>query len=130
MSDDERRVTIEAFVTAMNAHDLDALATLYTDDVILEWPQSGERIRGEANRREVYERFPSLPTITPTRVTGSGDHWVLEAALDYGDGAPYLGVFVLELRGERVARSVTYWSQPFPAPEWRAPWVERMDAQA
>jgi ketosteroid isomerase-like protein len=127
MEETEARTTIQAFVGAMNAHDLAALATLYTDDVVLEWPQSGERIRGEANRRAVYDRFPALPTITATRVSGSGGHWVLEAGLDYGDGKPYLGVFVLELRDGRIARSITYWSEPFPAPPWRAPWVERFE---
>ena len=25
-----------------------------------------------------------------------------------------------------IAREIAYWLKPFPAPEWRAPWVERM----
>jgi len=24
-----------------------------------------------------------------------------------------------------IARETAYWAQPFPAPEWRAKWVER-----
>ena len=50
-----------------------ALDTVFSDDVIMEWPQSGERIRGARNRREIYGRFPSLPTITPRRLIGEGD---------------------------------------------------------
>ena len=56
----------------------------------------------------------------------SGDVWALEASLDYGDGDPYLCVFVFEMRGGRIAKEVAYWSKPFPAPEWRAPFVERL----
>jgi ketosteroid isomerase-like protein len=126
MSEAQNRATIDALVAAINARDLQALDKVFTQDVVMEWPQSGERIRGEANRREIYSRFPSLPTVTPRRVTGSGDMWVLEATLDYGDGDPYQGVFIFKLRDARIAQEIAYWSKPFPAPDWRAPWIERM----
>jgi ketosteroid isomerase-like protein len=121
-----RQATIEAHVAAINAKDLPALDRVFTKDVVMEWPQSGERIVGEENRREIYRRFPALPKVTPRHLTGTGDIWVLEASLDYGDGDPYLGVFVFQLRDGLIAKEVAYWSKPFPAPEWRAPWVERM----
>ena len=126
MSEAVNRATIEALAAAITAGDHAALDKVFTEDVIMEWPQSGERIRGAQNRREVYSRFPSLPQVTPRRMTGSGDVWVLEASLDYGDGEPYLCVFVFEMRDGRIAKEIAYWSKPFPAPEWRAPWVERI----
>jgi ketosteroid isomerase-like protein len=126
MSEARNRAAIEALVMAINGRDLAALDKVFTEDVVLEWPQSGERIRGGRNRREVYSRFPALPRVTPRRVSGSGDVWVLEATLDYGDGEPYQCVFVFEMRGGLIARETGYWSKPFPAPEWRAPWVERL----
>ena len=118
--------TLKALVAALNAGDLEALDAVFTDDVIMEWPQSDERIVGGADRREVYSRFPGLPSVTPRRFTGSGDLWVLEASLDYGDGDPFQCVFVFELRDGLIARETGYWAKPFPAPEWRAPWVERI----
>ena len=126
MSESRNRAAVEALVAAINAGDLQALDQVFTADVVIEWPQSGERIKGEKNRREIYGRFPSLPKVTPRRITGSGEVWVLEASLDYGDGDPYQAVFILEMRDGRIARETGYWSKPFPAPEWRAPWVERM----
>ena len=126
MSEARHPAVIDALVAAINAGDLQAFDRVFTDDVVMEWPQSGERIRGEANRREIYSRFPSLPKVTPRRVTGSGDVWTLEASLDYGDGDPYLCVFVFVVRDGRIAKEIAYWSKPFPAPDWRAPWVERM----
>ena len=126
MSKAKNRATIEALVAAINGRDHEALDKVFTEDVAMEWPQSGERINGGQNRREIYSRFPSLPKVTPRRITGSGDLWVLEANLDYGDGEPYQCVFVFEMRGGLIAKEVAYWTKPFPAPAWRAPWVERM----
>ncbi len=126
MSDDRNRATIDELVHAMNARDLAALDRVFTDDVVMEWPQSGERIRGNANRREIYTRFPTLPKVTPRRVSGSGEQWVLEASLDYGDGDPFLVILVFQMRDGRIAQETAYWSKPFPAPEWRAPFVERI----
>jgi ketosteroid isomerase-like protein len=117
---------IDALVAAINARDLHALDDVFTEDVLMEWPQSGERINGGQNRREIYSRMSTLPTVVPRRISGSGDDWVLEARLDYGDGDPYLVVFIFQMRDGRIAREIAYWSKPFPAPEWRKPWVDRM----
>jgi ketosteroid isomerase-like protein len=126
MNETRNPAAVDALVTAINARDLNAMDRLFTDDIVIDWPQSGERIRGNANRREIYSRFPSLPKVTPRRVTGSGDTWILEASLDYGDGEPFLAVFVFQLRDGLITREIGYWSKPFPAPDWRAPWVERL----
>jgi ketosteroid isomerase-like protein len=126
MNETRNRATIQALVGAIDKGDLAALDAVFTDDVILEWPQSGERIRGGANRREIYSRFPSLPRVVAKRMTGEGDLWVLEADLDYGEGGPFQCVFIFSMRDGLIAREVAYWSKPFPAPDWRAPWVERI----
>jgi len=126
MNEARSRGTIDALIAAINARDLAALDRVFAQDVLMEWPQSGERIRGNANRREIYSRFPSLPKVTPRQLTGSGDSWALEAALDYGDGDPFLAVFLFQLRDGLIAKETAYWSKPFPAPDWRAPWIERM----
>ena len=120
------RETVEALIATLNAGDVDGMDAVFHEDAVMEWPQSGERIVGGDNRRGVYRSFPQLPKITPRRIVGEGDVWVAEATLDYGDGAEYQTVFVFELRDGRIAKETAYWSQPFPAPEWRAAWVERM----
>jgi ketosteroid isomerase-like protein len=120
------RDTVEALIATLNAGDVDGMDAVFHEDAVMEWPQSGERIVGGDNRRGVYRSFPQLPKITPRRIVGAGDVWVAEATLDYGDGAEYQTVFVFELRDGRIAKETAYWSQPFPAPEWRSAWVERM----
>ena len=113
LSENER--TARAVVAAINAGDLEALNELFTEDVVLEWPQSNERIVGNAKRREIYSRFPTLPTVTNPRVVEDGDLMVLEADLDYGDGNPYQTVFVFRVRDGLIAGETAYWSQAFPA---------------
>jgi ketosteroid isomerase-like protein len=58
MSKAKNRATIEALVAALNGRDHEVLDKVFTEDVVMEWPQSGERINGGQNRREIYARFP------------------------------------------------------------------------
>ncbi|NYE20216.1 nuclear transport factor 2 family protein [Microbacterium immunditiarum] len=124
MSDDGKAV-VEALIATLNAGDVPGMDDVFHEDAVMEWPQSAERIVGGDNRRAIYGSFPQLPTITPRRITGEGDLWVAEADLDYGDGDPYQTVFIFELRDGRIAKETAYWTKPFPAPDWRAQWVER-----
>ncbi|MBD8024550.1 nuclear transport factor 2 family protein [Microbacterium gallinarum] len=120
------REVVEALIATLNAGDVGGMDDLFHEDAVMEWPQSGERILGGDNRRAVYTRFPQLPTISLRRLIGDGDLWVAQADLDYGDGDPYQSVFIFELRDGRIAQETAYWTKPFPAPDWRAEWVERM----
>ncbi|HEY4606908.1 MAG TPA: nuclear transport factor 2 family protein [Acidimicrobiia bacterium] len=128
MNDNARVARV--FVDAMNAGNLEALDQLFTDDVVLEWPQSNEKIVGNADRREIYSRFPVLPTITNPRFVETGDLMVLEADLDYGDGNAYQTVFIFRMRDGLIAHETAYWAQPFPAAEWRADRVQPIRAES
>jgi hypothetical protein len=60
------------------------------------------------------------------RTVAAGPLAVLQVELTYADGSRYLGVSVIELRDGKIARETDYFAQPFPAPQWRAQWVEKM----
>jgi hypothetical protein len=125
VSEAANRETVERVIEALNTRDLDLFHAQFHEDSVMEYPQSGERIVGAANRRGVYGAFPGLPKVSPRRLRASGDLVVAEADLDYGDGAAWQAVFVFELRDGKIARETAYWPQPFPAADWRAEWVER-----
>ncbi|HEY7762844.1 MAG TPA: nuclear transport factor 2 family protein [Actinomycetota bacterium] len=122
------RRTVEALVATLNAGNVAGMDDLFHEDAVMEWPQSGERIVGGDNRRGVYNAFPQLPKVSPRRIVGEGDLWIAEARLDYGGGAVYQAVFIFEMRDGKISKETAYWSESFPAPDWRAEWVERMDA--
>lgn len=117
---------IGRLVECINNKDVAVMDELFHEDSIMDWPQSGERIVGGDNRRAIYGSFPKLPTITPRRVTASGDLVLAEALTDYGDGAVYNSVFIFEFRDGKIAKETAYWSTPFEAPVWRAQWVEKI----
>jgi hypothetical protein len=123
MTDEDKRQVIERVANAINQRRLDLFNAEFTDDSIIEYPQSGERIVGAKNRAALYASFPALPSLKPTRLTVSGD--VVVAEVDYRGTAEYKAVFIFTLRDGKIAREIAYWSEPFPAPAWRSQWVEK-----
>lgn len=114
---------IKRLIKCINDEQIEVMDELFHEDAVMDWPQSGEKVIGGDNRRAIYKSFPKLPKITPRRMTSAGDLVVAEATLDYGEAA-YKTVFIFELRDGKIAKETAYWSEPFPAPEWRAKWVK------
>ncbi|NHW47974.1 nuclear transport factor 2 family protein [Paenarthrobacter sp. MSM-2-10-13] len=114
---------VRRLIECINERHIEVMNELFHDDAVMHWPQSGEVVRGAGNRRGIYNAFPQLPTITPRRLLSGGNLVVAEALLDY-DGPQYQTVFIFEFRDGRIARETAYWSEAFPAPEWRSQWVE------
>jgi hypothetical protein len=99
----------------------------------LEIPQSGERVQGRGEMREFqaaeYEAaYPNPPTMRLGRVLVREGLRVVERVDDHGGGRVYDIVAIVELRDGKMFRETRYYAVPFEAPEWRARWVERMDA--
>lgn len=106
-----------------------------SDDMVQEWPQSGERIRGLDNVIAVNENYPaatgSAPKLTLRRIVKPGEAWIAEATIDYGDGTPVSMVAILEIGADgKIARETDYFANPFEAPEWRRQWTEQMEPVA
>lgn len=123
MDDESRRAGIRQIVEAVNTRDMEYFDALYHDDVVIEWPQSGEVIRGKQNIRELRLAYPTPPTATLRRIVGSGDLWAMEMDFDY-DGDRFHTILVHQYRDGLVVRETAYWAAPFEAPAWRARWVE------
>ncbi len=92
---------------------------------MLEYPQSGERIRGRRNIQITRTKQPSKKRFVVRRIIGCGDLWVTEYILTY-DAKPSYTVSIMEFRGEKVARETQFFADPFEAAAWRAQWVERI----
>jgi SnoaL-like domain len=97
-------------------------------DYAMEMPQSGEAIRGRERIRAFQEAYPVPPSIRLRRVLVREGLWVVEGVNDYGGGQVFDVVLIIELKDGRMWRDRRYYAEPFEAPEWRARWVERMEA--
>ncbi len=127
MGENENRQVVERFAELAEKKDWEATADLFHDDIVIEWPQSGERISGKDACLAVYQNYPGgQPRLRLRRATASGDVVVAESDIDYPDGSTWLGVGIFEVRDGKIAREVDYFAQPFEAPEWRAQFVDRM----
>jgi ketosteroid isomerase-like protein len=126
MGDREIRAAVERHWAASAAGDQEAEHEIYSDDVIVEYPQSGERIRGRRDIQALRSRHPARPTgFAVRRIAGGGDLWVTEYVITY-EGHPVHTVSIMEFRDSKVARETQYFAEPFEPPAWRAQWVERM----
>ena len=99
-----------------------------TDDFVQEWPQSGERLGVEGSKKmaEHYaESTGSSPKMRLRGVREAGDLAVVEGTIDYGNGVPVSYVGIAEFTDGKVRRVTEYFADPFDAPEWRAPFVEK-----
>jgi hypothetical protein len=124
--DQKIRAALNQHWAASDANDFEAEHLIYREDAVLDYPQSGERTRGRSNIQGQRASQPSNKRFTVQRIVGSGDLWVTELILTY-DAKPTYTVSIMEFSGEKVARETQYFTDPFPAPAFRAQWVERID---
>jgi hypothetical protein len=79
MGDLEIRTALERHWTAAAAGNQNAEHEIYRDDAIVEYPQSGERIRGRHNVQALRSHHPARPSgFVVRRMLGEGDLWVTE----------------------------------------------------
>src|ERR1700750_2692200 len=125
MDDAEIRATLDRHWAASDANDFEAEHDIYREDAVLDYPQSGERIRGRRNIQESRSVQPNQKRFTVRRISGSGDFWVSEFVLSY-DGVPSYAVSIMEFRDGRVANETQYFGDPFEPGPTRAHLVERV----
>jgi ketosteroid isomerase-like protein len=137
---------VHAYLRALTANDADELGRLREPDWRLDYPQSGERIRGHVNERAIADNYPGglpdvdagrvvgsedrwvvTPSFTFERIAGSGDTWWSEGTARYPDASVWHMVSLYRLRAGRIHRETTYWAEPFDPPAWRAAWVEPIE---
>ena len=126
MEDPEIRAALDRHWAASDAGDFETEHQIYREDAVLEYPQSGERIRGRRNIQESRTVQPNRKRFTVRRMIGSGDLWITEFVLTY-DGRPSYTVSIMEFAGGKVARETQYFADPFEPGPSRAHLVERMD---
>jgi hypothetical protein len=138
MARPEHLEVAQRLVAGLGRADTALLASLLRPDAVLEFPQSGERVRGRDAIAEILTGDPAHPAIVGLPgVTSLGPSaFALEVPLGpstgppspEGDGsAPTWLVLRLDLSGPSIDRSVAYVAEPFEALGYRAAWVSRYD---
>jgi hypothetical protein len=118
------RMAIDRHWAASAAGDQVIEHEIYHDDVVCEYPQSGEVIHGRRNVQALRSHHPHHPSgFEVRRISGNGNLWITEYVIVY-DGARTLTISIMQFRDDKVAHETQYFCEPFSPPEWRAQWVE------
>jgi hypothetical protein len=125
MRDDDLQDALRRHWTASDANDFATEHQIYRDDAILDYPQSGERIRGRHNIQASRTAQPNTKHFTVRRMVGEGDLWITELVMTY-DNQPFYVVSIMEFAGAQVVHETQYFSDAFEPGPSRAQWVERM----
>jgi hypothetical protein len=125
MEDPDIRSALDRHWAASDANEFETEHEIYREDAVLEYPQSGERIRERRNIQASRVAQPNRKRFTVRRIIGAGDLWVTEFVLTY-DGRPSYTVSIMEFRDGKVARETQYFSDPFEPGPSRAHLVELM----
>ena len=129
MADPDRIRTILKLLFEDPGGDVGNAHEIYHDDAVLEFPQSGERFEGvdtftawrgqyPAERDVPHPAHGHLRGLLPRRAVRRLRRW-----------PEMMGVQILDFRDDKVIRERIYVTEPWEAPEWRAPWRSETPAE-
>jgi hypothetical protein len=126
MRDEQIREILDAHWHASATGDFDAEHDIYDDNVLCDYPQSGERILGRSNLQALRSHHPGKPSgFNIRRMVGTGDLWVTEYVITYQGQKAYT-LSIMEFRNGKVIHETQYFADPFEAPDWRSQWVQKI----
>ena len=126
MDDLDVRTALKRHWAASDADDFTAEHEIYAENAVLEYPQSRERIRSRQKIQASRTAQPDRKRFVVRRISGSGDLWISEVVLTYGD-LPFHVVSIMEFEGGKVVRETQYFGEPFEPGASRSQLTERMD---
>lgn len=127
MDDRTVRMALQRHWEASDASDFEREHEIYREDAVLDYPQSGERIRGRRNIQQSRTVQPNKKRFTIQRMIGSGDLWITEYILTYDDRPSYV-VSIMEFRDGLVVHETQYFADRFEPSPSRAHLIEHVGA--
>ncbi|MGF6311930.1 hypothetical protein ABIB82_006013 [Bradyrhizobium sp. i1.8.4] len=125
MDDRAVRMALQRHWEASDTSDFEREHRIYREDAVLDYPQSGERIRGRRNIQQSRTVQPNRKRFTIQRMIGGGDLWITEYILTYDDRPSYV-VSIMEFRDGLVVHETQYFADRFEPSSSRAHLVERV----
>lgn len=115
---------IRPHFTAIGTDNLNA-AEIYADDAVLEYVQSGERIRGRLNIIASRNAYPGRRApFEVHRIFGIATAVAVEMTMHLEGDEAHPVVAILDLRDGLVTRERIYIADPWEPITYRRPWAE------
>ena len=117
---DTQTTALQAFLDAFNAHDIDAIMSLLTEDCVFDMPRGpapgGRRLTGkEQVRAGIQSRFDAIPDIqyVDDRHWTSGDRgvseWTIRGTQATGEPIEVRGCDLFEFTDGKISRKDSFW---------------------
>ena len=116
---------VQQFWERMGSNDFRSVGGLLSDDFVLDWPQSNERIRGRDNFAAMNEQYPAQGrwVFTINQLVGNEREVVSDVSVtDGAQAARAISFFTVE--GNRITRLIEFWPENYAAPQNRRHLVE------
>ena len=117
---DEAVEVVEKFWELMRSNDFRSVGAVLSDDYVLEWPQSNERIRGRDKFAAMNKEYPAhgLWQFTINKMVGNGSEVVTDVSVTDGvQKARAISFFTVI--GKKIVRMVEFWPDSYEAPQNR-----------
>jgi steroid delta-isomerase-like uncharacterized protein len=112
--------SLQAFLDAFNAHDVDAVMAFFTEDCVFDMPRGpapgGRRLTGKREVREgIKSRFDGIPDVeyVDDRHWTCGDRgvseWTIRGTQATGERIEVRGCDLFEFAGGRIRRKDSFW---------------------
>ena len=118
---------VRRFWQLMASNEFGSVGEVLAPTFVLEWPQSGERIRGAERFARMNAEYPAHGrwTFAVNRLVGGESEVVSDVIVTDGvQRARAISFF--EVSEGRIMRLVEFWPEPYEPPANRAHLVERM----
>jgi hypothetical protein len=140
------RAVLEQMRQILGAGQYERLEECLTPDFVQEMPQSGERVVGIENFRQIIkhiapegglgvaddpyvagdeEHYVVTPTFNVVKVMDRGDEITSYVKSVYPDGSEWYIVTFTSFRDGKICKRVDFFAPFYDPPEWRARWAER-----
>ena len=96
------------------------------EDVVRQWPQMEEIVRGRERISAVEGNFETV-TLEVGRRLCFENIIVVEWSINYGDDRIYRNVTIGEIKDGKAVRVTDYWGEPAETPDWRKGMTDRLE---
>jgi GNAT superfamily N-acetyltransferase len=112
---------VREFWRLMETNDFDSVKAVLAPGFVMEWPQSGERIRGADNYARMNAEYPATGRwrFRIDRLIASDAEVVTEVAITDGSQTA-VAVSFFTVQNESITRLVEYWPEPYAPPANRS----------
>jgi ketosteroid isomerase-like protein len=117
-------VTVKNFWQLFSEQKWDEAKVFLSADLVVEWPQSRERMKGPENFVDVNRNYPGNHQIEVIHAHVVAEKVITTVWIVGDNGQKTFANSYFDLQDGKITRIEEYWAEPYAAPEWRKKWVE------